>query len=180
MTVRATSSDSLGGVYEQLESDFREAMAHVSAPVTVITTVVDGVPYGSTVSAFASLSVNPPMVLLALDNRGALIHHVRASGRIGINVLSSAQAGLAVRFATRGLPDRFADIDWHLDDGLPRIDGATAWLRCDRITFEPGGDHTVMLGTVSAAETTDVDGLTYYQRRFGSATAAISAPGMTS
>lgn len=180
MTVRGTSSDSLGGVYEQLESDFREAMAHVSAPVTVITTVVDGVPYGSTVSAFASLSVNPPMVLLALDNRGALIHHVRASGRIGINVLSSAQAGLAVRFATRGLPDRFADIDWHLDDGLPRIDGATAWLRCDRITFEPGGDHTVMLGTVSAAETTDVDGLTYYQRRFGSATAAISAPGMTS
>ncbi|MGV8845846.1 flavin reductase family protein [Tessaracoccus sp.] len=167
-------------MHEQLESDFREAMAHVSAPVTVITTVVDGVPYGSTVSAFASLSVNPPMVLLALDNRGALIHHVRASGRIGINVLSSAQAGLAVRFATRGLPDRFADVEWHLDDGLPRIDGATAWLRCDQITFEPGGDHTVMLGTVSAAETTDVDGLTYYQRRFGSATAAISAPGMTS
>ena len=180
MRGRRAPSTSLDSVYEQLESDFREAMAHVSAPVTVITTTVDGVPYGSTVSAFASLSVNPPMVLLALDNRGALINHVRATMRIGVNVLSSAQPDLAVRFATRGLPDRFAGLDWSLDNGLPRLEGATAWLRCDDITLEPGGDHTVILGTVSAAEATGVDGLTYYQRRFGSATAATAAPGMLS
>ncbi len=167
-------------MHEQNDLNFREAMAHVSAPVTIITTMVDGVPYGSTVSAFASLSVHPPMVLLALDNRGALIGHVRSSGRIGINVLSSAQADLAVRFATRGLQDRFSGIDWVDDDGLPRLDGSTAWLRCDEVTCTPGGDHTVLLGTVSAAETAGVDGLTYYQRRFGSATAATSAPGMLS
>ena len=155
-------------------------MAHVSAPVTIITTMVDGVPYGSTVSAFASLSVHPPMVLFALDNRGALVSHVRSSGRIGINVLSSAQSDIAIRFATRGLPDRFAGIDWVEDNGLPRIEGSTAWLRCDEVTCTPGGDHTVLLGTVSAAETTGVDGLTYYQRRFGSASAATSAPGMLS
>lgn len=172
------ASASLGIVYEQLDTDFREAMAHVSAPVTVITTMVDGVPYGSTVSAFASLSVNPPMVLLALDNRGALVTHIRESKRIGVNVLSSAQGDLAVRFATRGLPDRFSGIDWSIDNGLPRIDGATAWLRCDQVTFEPGGDHTILLGTVTAAETSDVDSLTYYQRRFGSAVAGISALGM--
>ncbi len=167
-------------MYEQTELDFREAMAHVSAPVTIITTMVDGVPCGSTVSAFASLSVHPPMVFLALDNRGALINHIRSVGRFGINVLSSAQADLAVRFATRGLQDRFAGIDWVEDDGLPRINGSTAWLRCDEITCTPGGDHTVLLGTVSAAETAGVDGLTYYQRRFGSASAATSAPGMLS
>lgn len=178
MTGPVAHSASLEGVYEQLESDFREAMAHVSAPVTVITTMIDGVPYGSTVSAFASLSVNPPMVLLALDNRGALIKHIRQSGRIGVNVLSSAQGDLAVRFATRGLPDRFSEVDWAPEEGLPRIEGATAWLRCEQVTFEPGGDHTVLLGTVAAAEASGVDGLTYYQRRFGSAAAGISAPGM--
>lgn len=155
-------------------------MAHVSAPVTIITTMVDGVPYGSTVSAFASLSVTPPMVFLALDNRGALINHVRSSGRIGVNVLSSAQSNLAIRFATRGLPDRFSGIDWDVDNGLPRIAGSTSWLRCDEVICTPGGDHTVLLGTVSAAETSGVDGLTYYQRRFGSASAATSAPGMLS
>lgn len=167
-------------MHEQTELDFREAMAHVSAPVTIITTMVDGVPYGSTVSAFASLSVHPPMVLLALDNRGALINHIRTTLRIGVNVLSSAQGNLAVRFATRGLPNRFDGIDWVDDHGLPRLNGATAWLRCDEVTCTPGGDHTVLLGTVSAAETAGVDGLTYYQRRFGSASAATSAPGMLS
>lgn len=178
MTDRVSGSATLGVVYEQLEAEFREAMAHVSAPVTVVTTMIDGVPYGSTVSAFASLSVNPPMVLLALDNRGALIGHVRESGRIGVNVLSSAQTNLAVRFATRGLRDRFDGIDWTPENGLPRIVGAAAWLRCEQVTFEPGGDHTVLLGTVTAAESSNTDGLTYYQRRFGSATAAISTPGM--
>lgn len=173
-------SASLGAVHEQSELDFREAMAHVSAPVTIVTTMVDGVPYGSTVSAFASLSVHPPMVFLALDNRGALINHIRSSGRIGINVLSSAQAPLAVRFATRGLQDRFTGIDWVVDDGLPRLEGSTAWLRCDEIICTPGGDHTVLLGTVTFAETLGMDGLTYYQRRFGSASAATSAPGMLS
>ena len=165
---------------EQIELDFREAMAHVSAPVTIITTMVDGAPYGSTVSAFASLSVHPPMVLLALDNRGALINHVRASGRIGVNVLSSAQSDVAVRFATRGLRSRFDGLDWTEDNGLPRIEGCTAWLRCDEVICTPGGDHTVLMGTVSAAETGGADGLTYYQRRFGSASAATSAPGMLS
>ena len=155
-------------------------MAHVSAPVTIITTMVDGVPYGSTVSAFASLSVHPPMVFLALDNRGALINHIRAAGRIGINILSSAQAAVAIRFATRGLQDRFTGIDWVEDHGLPRIEGSTAWLRCDEIMCTPGGDHTVLLGTVSFSETSDVDSLTYYRRRFGSASAATSAPGMLS
>ncbi|MGO1488412.1 MAG: flavin reductase family protein [Arachnia sp.] len=167
-------------MHEQSELDFRDAMAHVSAPVTIITTMVDGVPYGSTVSAFASLSVHPPMVFLALDNSGALINHIRASGRIGVNVLTSAQAPLAVRFATRGLEDRFAGIDWVEDDGLPRLPDSTAWLRCDEVTFTPGGDHTVLLCTVSGAETAGVDGLTYYQRRFGSASAATAAPGMLS
>ncbi len=167
-------------MHEQTELDFREAMAHVSAPVTIITTMVDGVPYGSTVSAFASLSVHPPMVFLALDNRGALITRIRSAGRIGVNVLSSAQANLAVRFATRGFQDRFAGIDWVEDHGLPRLNDSTAWLRCDEVTCTPGGDHTVLLGTVSGAETAGVDGLTYYQRRFGSASAATSAPGMLS
>lgn len=155
-------------------------MAHVSAPVSIITTMVDGVPYGSTVSAFGSLSVHPPMVFLALDNRGALIGHVRASQRIGVNVLSSAQSNLAIRFATRGLQNRFEGIDWIDDDGLPRLVGTTAWLRCDEVICTPGGDHTVLLGTVAAAEASGVDGLTYYQRRFGSASAATSAPGMLS
>lgn len=162
------------GMDELLESQFREAMSHVSAPVSVVTTMVDGVPYGSTVSAFASLSLHPPMVLLALDNRGTLIDHIRASSRLGLNVLSAGQSDLARRFATRGLADRFEGVEWEEEMGMPRLAGVTAWLRCDRVAFEPGGDHTVLLATATRAETLGGSGLTYYRRRFGSADLAIA------
>lgn len=158
---------------EQLAADFREAMAHVSAPVSIVTTMVDGIPHGSTVSAFASLSVHPPMVLLALDNRGSLIGRIRASGRLGLNVLADDQAELARRFATAGLADRFEGVAWSDDHGLPRLAGTTDWLRCDRVVFEPGGDHTVLLATVTDAQTSGRPALTYYLRHFGSARRAI-------
>ena len=151
-----------------LPDAFREAMAHVVSPVTVVTTMVDGVAYGSTVSAFASLSVHPPMVMLALDDRGAFISHARAAGRIGVNVLSQTQAETALVFASRGRTDRFDAVEWVADEGLPRLVGTAAWLRCDDVQFLPGGDHTVLLATVTAAETYGPDGLAYYRRSFRS------------
>ena len=158
---------------DQLAIDFREAMSHVSAPVTVVTTMLDGVPHGSTVSAFASLSIHPPMVFFALDNRGTLVNHIRTSGRLSVNILADDQAETAVRFATRGLPNRFENADWTQDHGLPRLAGVAAWLRCEQVVRELGGDHTVVLATVTTAESTGRGGLTYYRRQFGSANRAV-------
>lgn len=151
---------------DDLQSTFRDAMARVAAPVTVITTTVDGLPSGTTVSAFSSLSISPPMVLLALDNRGTMIGRVRTSGRIGVNVLSGDQAELALRFARHDVPDRFSGLAWHDDHGLPRLDGAVAWLRCDELTFVQGGDHTIILGTVAAAAVEGEASLAYHMRQF--------------
>ncbi|MHA6524086.1 flavin reductase family protein [Tessaracoccus sp. G1721] len=151
---------------DDLLTSFRDAMARVAAPVTVVTTAIGGAPTGTTVSAFASLSITPPMVLFALDNRGGMIERVRASGRIGINILAADQAEVAVRFARQDLPDRFSGLAWREDHGLPRIEGVAAWVRCDELTFEPGGDHTIILGTVAAAEVTGDESLAYHMRRF--------------
>ncbi|MBK7819755.1 MAG: flavin reductase family protein [Tessaracoccus sp.] len=153
---------------DELELSFREAMARVSAPVTVITTWVDGAPSGTTVSAFASLSIAPPMVVFALDNRGGMIDRLRAAGRIGVNILAGDQAEIAQRFARRDLPDRFAGLAWQEDHGLPRFDGVAAWLRCEHLTFEPGGDHTLVLGTVTEASSADRPSLAYQMRQFRS------------
>lgn len=150
-------------------------MAQVCAPVTIITTTVDGQPFGSTVSAFASLSVTPPMVVLALDNRGSLISKVQQTKRLGANVLASDQADVAAKFAARGRTDRFEDLDWAFDHGLPRLGGTSAWLRCDVVEFRPGGDHTLALATVHEAIASELPGLTYYQRSFGSATSPTQA-----
>ncbi|TRY18658.1 flavin reductase family protein [Tessaracoccus rhinocerotis] len=161
---------------DELAAAFREAMSRVSAPVTIVTTMQDGVPHGTTVSAFASLSVHPPMVLLALDNRGSLVGRIRQTGRLLVNVLAEDQAETAIRFATPALPDRFEGVDWTQDHGLPRLSGAAAWLRCEHVVLEPGGDHTVLLATVATAESAEHGGLTYYRRQFGSADRAISLP----
>lgn len=147
-------------------------MAHVSAPVTVITTLVDGRPRGVTVSAFSSLSVTPPMVIMALDNRGSMIDSIRVSERVGINVLSADQAELALTFARKG-NDRFTGVEWTEEDGVPRLSGTAAWLRSDELEFLPGGDHTIVLATVDRAESTSDDGLIYFRRTFGSALTGI-------
>lgn len=141
-------------------------MARVPAPVTVITTLLDDTAYGVTVSAFASLSVDPPMVFFALDNRGSMIDYLRRSGRAGVNLLAGGQSDTAITFARKDLPDRFATVDWIVDHGLPRLGGVAAWLRCDLLEFRPGGDHTIVIATVAAAEPLADVSLAYHLRRF--------------
>ncbi|GAA4889315.1 flavin reductase family protein [Tessaracoccus lubricantis] len=150
----------------ELEVSFREAMARVPSPVTVVTTMLDGVPTGTTVSAFASLSVTPPMVFFALDNRSGMIERIRETGRVGINILAAGQGEVALRFARRDIPDRFADLAWQDDHGLPRLEGSVSWLRCEQLEFVAGGDHTVVLATVAAAEAHSDSSLGYHLRQF--------------
>jgi flavin reductase (DIM6/NTAB) family NADH-FMN oxidoreductase RutF len=101
---------------------FREALAAVAAPVAVVTSFHRERPHGTTVSAFCSLSLEPPLVLVSLDRGSDLLRMVRHSRRYGINVLSHDQEGIATRFARKGV-DKFAEVPWTLDTGLP---GSTA------------------------------------------------------
>lgn len=141
-------------------------MASVCAPVTVVTTVVDGEPHGSTVSAFASLSLNPPMVSVALDHRSRLLAAVRRSGVFGVHVLHRDRQHLATRFAMPDV-DRFAGLDWSFDHALPRIADAGDWIACEVASAVDGGDHVLLLGTVLHADATELRPLTYAQRTFG-------------
>jgi flavin reductase (DIM6/NTAB) family NADH-FMN oxidoreductase RutF len=153
---------------------FRGAMAAVCAPVTVVTTLVGDEPYGSTVSAFASLSLDPPMVSVALDGRSRLLDAIRRSGAFGVNVLHHDQPDLARRFATPGV-ERFADLAWERDGGVPRLDAAAAWIACTLAGAVPGGDHTLLLGAVTRAAHTDLPPLTYARRTFGTHAARPTA-----
>lgn len=145
---------------------FREAMASVCTPVTVVTTMVGGQPHGCTVSAFSSLSLEPPMIMVALDRGSALLAMLKRSKRFGVNVLSHKHAGIAARFADHAR-DRFGGLDWNIDCGLPRIADAPVWLACDVTDVFEGGDHLVTLGSVVTAETEPANPLTYHRRTFG-------------
>ncbi|MEV0111148.1 flavin reductase family protein [Nocardia sp. NPDC050799] len=155
-----------------LQQSFKEVMSNVCTPVSVVTTIVDGRPHGTTVSAFASLSMGPPMILVALDERSDLLSAVQRTRRVGVNILASEQAGLAGKFATKGI-GKFDGVAWSEDNGLPRLSDAHGWLACEAIDFVKGGDHVVVIGKVSVADTIESSPLTYYQRGFGTHAAAL-------
>ncbi|MEU9737464.1 flavin reductase family protein [Streptomyces sp. NPDC048002] len=150
---------------------FRNAMASVCTPVSVVSAVTNGSPYGTTVSAFASLSLDPPMLLVALDRTSELLAVVRQTEAFGLNVLSSSQSATALTFAKKGGPAKFDGVPWTPENGLPRLHGATCFLACKVAALVEGGDHIVVLGEVVHADAVGTAPLTYHARVFGTHTA---------
>jgi flavin reductase (DIM6/NTAB) family NADH-FMN oxidoreductase RutF len=145
---------------------FRAVMAAVCTPVAVVTTMAGDRPHGSTVSAFASLSLNPPMVLVSLDLGSDLLRHIRGSRVFGLNVLHTGQAALAAAFARKG-DDKFDGVRWVRQDGIPVLAGCAGWLACTVTELVPGGDHVVVFGRATGAGHEAAAPLTYHQRQFG-------------
>ena len=145
---------------------FRAVMATVCTPVSVVTTMAGDRPHGSTVSAFAALSLNPPMVLVSLDLGSDLLRHICGSRTFGLNVLHTGQAALAAAFARKG-DDKFDGVDWMLEVGVPRLPGCAGWVACSVEQLVPAGDHLVVFGRVVGAGHEAAPPLTYHQRRFG-------------
>lgn len=148
---------------------FRAVMGEVCTAVTVVTAMDGSRPHGTTVSAFSSLSLDPPLVLVSLDRGSQLLAVIGAAGRFGVNVLSSDQAALAARFATRG-PGKFDGVAWRSDRTSPRLEGVAGFLDCEVTATLDGGDHVMVQGLVRGAEVEAQQGqppLTYHRRAFG-------------
>jgi flavin reductase (DIM6/NTAB) family NADH-FMN oxidoreductase RutF len=139
-----------------LQTTCRGVTSGVATPVSVVAVVDDGLPHSTTVSASASLPMNPPMVLVALDHASELLALIRESGRFGVDVLGSAQSALGLALAGEGGVGKFS--------GWP---GAPGWLACQVADLVDGGDHVVAMGHVLAAETVDGHPLTNHGRLFG-------------
>jgi flavin reductase (DIM6/NTAB) family NADH-FMN oxidoreductase RutF len=144
---------------------FRDALASVCTPVAVVTSFHEARPHGSTVSAFCSLSLDPPLVIVSLARDSDLLAMIRGSGRFGINVLTRGQDDIAARFARKGR-DKFDGLAWDLDRGLPRVRGAATWLVCRLERLADGGDHEIVVGLVEHADARAHDPLLYQQRAF--------------
>jgi flavin reductase (DIM6/NTAB) family NADH-FMN oxidoreductase RutF len=147
-------------------SAFREALGAVCAPVAVVTSFHDERPHGTTVSAFCSLSLEPPLVLVALDRDSDLLGMIRRARRYAINVLGHDQAAIAKRFARKGI-DKFDEVEWELDSELPRLDETASWIACRLHELIDGGDHVIAVGFVERAEAGAAHPLLYRQRAFG-------------
>lgn len=147
-------------------SVFKDVMANVCTPVSIVTALAGERPHGTTVSTLAALSLDPPMILVALDRQSELLAIIRLSQKFGVNVLGRGHRDLALRFAAKG-HRKFDGVPWVTDMSVPRITGAPGWLACSLDRLVPGGDHVIVLGTVMTAETASEPPLTYHARSFG-------------
>ena len=131
--------------------EFISAMRRVAASVTVVTTDGPAGRAGATVSAFSSVSADPPTVLVCLAAQSRIAGFVQENKRFCVNVLPEASAGIADRFAglhDRIVPDRFDGIEVFAPRGeAPVIDGATAF-QCEVQQVVRSGSHVIILGHV--------------------------------
>jgi flavin reductase (DIM6/NTAB) family NADH-FMN oxidoreductase RutF len=150
------------------ETVFREVVGHFATGVAVVTARRGGVDHGLTASAVASLSLEPPMLLVCL-NRASVTHGaLTAAGAYGVNVLTDAQAEIAIRFAGQDRQTKFAGLRVHYGPlGQPLLSDALARLECRVTETVSGGTHTVFLGRVAHAEAAPGAPLTYFRGRFG-------------
>nr|WP_296768892.1 flavin reductase family protein [Rhodococcus sp. (in: high G+C Gram-positive bacteria)] len=153
--------------FPALQEEFRHVMSAVCTPVAVVTATGHRMPYGTTVSAFASLSMTPPMVLVSLDKGSELLSVITTTGKFGLNVLGTDQAELALNFARKGGTSKFTGIAWEPHAEVPKLPGATGFVACTVAEIIEGGDHFVVLGDVVAAHRYDSKPLTYHGRMFG-------------
>jgi flavin reductase (DIM6/NTAB) family NADH-FMN oxidoreductase RutF len=131
------------------ESDprtFRKALGHFATGVTVITTVHEGCVHGMTANAFCSVSLEPPLVLVSVDNRSHMHRLLRQSGRYGVSILARGQEMLSRHFAGRPQEGLQVPFCWH--EGYPLIEGSIAQLTCKVVNAHPAGDHTLYIGQV--------------------------------
>src|SRR5215216_4411982 len=131
----------------------RTAMARFPTGVTVVTAMGPSGPAGATANAVASLSLEPPMMLAALDLGSRTLVAVEHARTFGINVLAACQADLARRFSTKDPhPEKWDGVAWSERSGAPMIQGSAIWLGCELAEAHQGGDHSIVTGTVVEVE----------------------------
>lgn len=146
--------------------EMRQTMGKFATGVAVVTTEHDGVPHGMTVNSLTSVSLDPPLLLVCFNRGARSSEAVTATGRFAVNILSSRQHEIAMRFAQRG-ENHFAGLELEYDGHrVPVVPRALAHLDCDVERVVEAGDHTVVFGAVVDLCARDGDPLGFYGGRF--------------
>jgi flavin reductase (DIM6/NTAB) family NADH-FMN oxidoreductase RutF len=143
---------------------FRQLLGRFATGVTVVTTKdPDGRPIGMTASSVASISLEPPLLLVSVDKRHDMHTALHAASEFVVNVLAADQEALSRRFAEEE-EERFDGVGYHDNAaGLPVLDGVLAHIECTKETAVPAGDHTAFIGLVTGGSVTNRRPLLYYR-----------------
>jgi flavin reductase (DIM6/NTAB) family NADH-FMN oxidoreductase RutF len=150
--------------------DYRDALRHFASGVTIVTIKAGDEIHGLTVSAFASISPEPPLIAIIIDHRHHAHQLLEADGAsFAINILHQDQINLSNRFAWVKDKDRFTEGNWGIAvTGAPILEDALAWLDCTIYGRQAAGTHTIYVGLVKASSVPRPDGdpLIYWNRGY--------------
>jgi flavin reductase (DIM6/NTAB) family NADH-FMN oxidoreductase RutF len=146
------------------QDEFRAVLGRFPSGVTVVTTKAeDGSDHGMTVSAFCSVSLDPPLILICIEKTASAHPALTAAKGFVVNVLSAKQEQLARRFAIVDI-DRFEGVGFTRSGrGYAVLDDVLAVIECDRFSTWDGGDHTIIIGEVEATRAETGTPLLYYR-----------------
>lgn len=152
-------------------SEFRRVLGHFATGVSVVAARAgtDVEPRAMTVNALASLSLDPPLVLVCVERAADTHAAIVAAGTFGISILTETQEALSRRFAAETHEvDKFRSVAWHEEaTGAPILNDALAWLDCRTWATYPGGDHTIFVGEVVAGDAREGAPLVFYRGGYG-------------
>ncbi|BAL27102.1 flavin reductase family protein [Azoarcus sp. KH32C] len=158
--------------------ELRNALGHFATGVTVVTTRnAAGAPIGVTINSFASLSLDPPLILWSLAKKSHSLAAFEAAPHFAVHVLAADQRALSDRFA-RSSDDKFADV--RASSGLgdvPLLPHCAAVFQCSVEHCYDGGDHMIVVGRVQRFATDDRPPLLFYRGRYASGDDAPQALG---
>ena len=151
-------------------SEFRKAMGSFATGVTIITLDLEGEVHGMTANAFASVSLDPPLVLVCVDHSARTHAHLHAKKRFGVNVLAESQRVISEYYA------RPVHVHEHAEEagarfdrtaqGTPILHGALAYLECRLQSAQDAGDHTIFIAEVEDVVVRAGDPLLFFRGKY--------------
>ncbi|HLK24235.1 MAG TPA: flavin reductase family protein [Caulobacteraceae bacterium] len=128
-------------------AEWRAAMGYFPSGVTIVTTWDGAEPVGSTVNAFCSVSLEPPLLLICIDRKNPIRRALERARIFGVNILPEDGGHIAHRFAREPVTDRFCEFGYrHEPGGSPQLDAAPVFIDCAIKSIHWGGDHLVAIG----------------------------------
>lgn len=144
-------------------ADYKQALSRFLSGVTVMSVQVQGELHGMTASAFLSVSLDPPLVLVSVAKSAKMHDLVPAAGRFAVSILSAEQQAFSNRFAGYG----DAEPTWVFDETeTPVLAGSLAWIDCALHAAHDAGDHTLYIGHVQKVVSFEGSPLAYYRGKY--------------
>src|SRR6202051_3715316 len=151
--------------------EFREAMGCFATGVTIVTVDLDGEVHGMTANAFASVSLDPLLLLVCVDRSARTHAHLHAKKRFGINILAEGQRAISEYYARpvysheRAEQEAGARFD-RTTQGTPILHGALAYLECRLQSAQEAGDHTIFIAEVEDVVVREGEPLLFYRGKY--------------